>query len=236
MALGKKTVSALGATASLCILAGAYFGLAAPALAESGRISTEISSARSLGDAYSSKLQAFQSGDSEAAQSATAILDAFYAKVPESVDIESSARAIASALPSGVKLDSFDFGNTQPVAPIKVAGIPLGGFAPPAEFSGGSASETPAETNQETAVTDAGGSSENLAGDAAPQAADPNAASTGFSRTPFTITVSATSYDTLARYLDSLASQPRLMTVVSIDTTRSETVQATIYAFAYSGR
>lgn len=235
MALGRKTVNSLGALAAVGILAGAYFGVASPIIESNSKVEAELLQAQQIGASHTNKLSSFQGEGDDATRAATETMATFQSLVAGSIDIESASRAIASALPPGVKLESFDFGATQPVAAVQSAPLTITGFTAPAEFTGAApVAETPAETSQEDAVADAGAEKENLAPEAA-ASVDPSAPISGFNRVPFTIEVTANSYGELSEYLNSLSQQPRLMSVVSIDSNRSETVSATIYAFAFSG-
>lgn len=214
MPMGRRTINSIGAIAAVGIVAGVYFGIAAPILSQRAATETELQRAQTISEGYKAKLFAFRSGISDEAQEAQNTADLFQSLVPESIDIESASRAIAAALPAGVKLDSFSFGTAQQVASLASEPLTISGYAPPAEFGGKDAA---AKGGEATAV-------------------DPSAPISGFNRIPFTIKVTAGSYDELAEYLNGLAEQPRLMSVVSIDTSRSETVSATVYAFAFAGR
>lgn len=230
-----RTVNSLGVLAVAAILGGTYFGVVSPILAEKSSIELEIAQAEMIGQNYSTKLTNFQNGDSDESKAATDVMELFQGLVPETMDIESASRAIAASLPSGVKLDSFDFGAPTQVAPFKGSPMSISGFAAPSQFtSTGVVPPAPAETTQEDAVKNAGGSEQPAAG--GDQAVNPNAATSGFQQIPFTIQVSASSYSELAEYLNSLSDQPRLMSVVSVDSTRSDSVSAKIYAFAFSGK
>lgn len=214
MPMGRRTINSIGAIAAVGIVAGVYFGVAAPILSQRAATETELQQAQTLGEGYQTKLQNFRSGISDEAQEAQNTAELFQSLVSESIDIESASRAIAAALPPGVKLDSFNFGAAQQVATLASEPLTISGYTAPAEFGGEDAAATGGEA---TAV-------------------DPSAPISGFNRIPFTIKVTAGSYDELADYLNSLAEQPRLMSVVSIDTSRAETVSATVYAFAFAGR
>lgn len=237
MAMGKRTVNSLGVIAAAIILGGVYFGVASPILTQKAATEIELEQAKLIGQNYATKLSEFQGGQTDKTLAATQTMELFQGLVSESIDIESASRAIAASLPSGVKLDSFDFGSAQQVSSLQLTPLTISGFTPPAEFSGTApgAAQAPAAKNQQDAVKGAGGSKENLA-PAANGAVDPSALISGFNRIPFTIKVTADSYGELSEYLNSLSQQPRLMSVVSIDTSRSTSVSATIYAFAFAGR
>lgn len=213
MAMGRRTINSIGAIAAAGIVAGVYFGVASPILTQKSVKEGELQQAQMLGEGYQAKLDNFRGGISDEAQEATNTAELFRSLVSESIDIESASRAIASALPSRVRLDSFNFGAAQQVASLENVPLTIGGYTPPTEFGGGEGAATGEGT---TAV-------------------DPSAPISGFNRIPFTIKVTADSYDDLASYLNSLAEQPRLMSVVSIDTSRADTISATVYAFAFAG-
>lgn len=235
MAMGRKTVNSLGVLVAAVILGGSYFGIVSPIIAGNASAGQELEQAKIIGQSYASKLETFKNGATEETQAATDTMTAFQSLVAQSIDIESASRAIAAALPEGVRLESFNFGATQPAAEIQSVPLNIAGYVAPPEFSETAApAEGTGEQNQADSVDDAGGTEENLA--TGPTVVDPSAPISGFNRIPFTIKVTANSYPELAAYLDSLAQQPRLMSVVSIDSSRSEAVSATIYAFAYSGR
>jgi hypothetical protein len=238
MAMGKRTVNSLGVLGVALVLGGAYFGVAAPILSGKNAIELELQQAQQLGSSYEAKLLSFENGDSDATRAATDTMELFDGLVPDSLDIESASRAIAASLPSGVKLESFTFGATQQVSTFTGSPLGLTGFTPPTEFAAGdAAAPAPAApaAGEQDAVATANGTAAAPTAEVA-QGVDPNAPTAGFNRIPFTISVSAGSYAELSAYLNSLSEQPRLMSVVSVDSNRSDAVTATIYAFAYSGQ
>lgn len=236
MAMGKRTVNSLGVLGVALVLGGAYFGVAAPLIAGKNSVQIELDQAQQLELSYSAKLKNFQSGENDTTRQATETMNLFDGLVPDSIDIESASRAIASSLPSGVTLNSFTFGATEQVTSVTGTPLALTGFTPPSSFGAADAAATattpPAEQDP-VAATD--GSGETPVAEGA-QGVNPSAPASGFNRIPFTIEVSAGSYAELSDYLNSLAEQPRLMSVVSVDSSRSDAVTATIYAYAYSGQ
>lgn len=233
MAMGKNTVNAIGAVAAASILAGAWFGAASPLLNQKKEAESQMVQAEAIGKGYSNKLSGFQGDKNRTIEEASRTIGNFQSLVSKSIDIESASRAIANSLPSGVTLSSFDFGSAQSVAKLKSAPMTIDGYSAPSEFSSTSKPKSAKAQNETDTVAEAGGSTETASG---PKAVDPNAPITGFNRVPFTIKVTANSYDDLAKYLDKLKSQPRLMNVVSVDSSKTENVSATIYAFAFAGR
>lgn len=214
MALTKKTTNALGVVGVLAITSIITFGFIIPGVKQNAQISSSLAAAEATGEAQLETVKRAKGLDRNTAQSALSAKEEFTRKVPIHKDIESAARAIAAALPGGVSLRSFNFAGEQVLDPLQVVDIPLEGAAIPAEFASAGAAaapEAPAEGGEGAAPASTG----------------------GFQRVPFTIEVSASSYDVLAQYLDSLAKQDRLMTVVSINTTNSDSVSASVYAFAY---
>jgi len=239
MAMGKTGLNAVGGLIAAVIVAGGCFGIALPVLNGKANAEQELSSSRQLGETYTKKLTELSSGvtDPSQGQSVAVSLDEFKKLVPGSMDIESASRAIASALPSGVKLTGFNFGTAQPVASVELDKPALDGFKVPTGF-GEDASSAAASTS-----SSAGPSTGEASAD--PSAGTPGTASTagpstsgssnsgGFTRIPFTITVSADSYDGLADYINSLSNQPRLLSVISVSAARTESVTATVYAYAF---
>jgi len=235
MAMGKRTVNSLGVLGVVLVLGGAYFGVAAPLISEKNSVQIELDQAQQLELSYSAKLKNFQSGENDTTRQATETMELFDGLVPDSIDIESASRAIAASLPSGVTLNSFTFGDTQQVTTVTGSPLALTGFTPPESFAAveGTAATTAPPAEDPVAATDESGETPVAEG---AQGIDPNAPAAGFNRIPFTIDVSAGSYAELSAYLNSLAEQPRLMSVVSVDSSRPEGVTAKIYAYAYSGQ
>jgi len=236
MAMGKRTVNSLGVLGVALVLGGAYFGVAAPILAQKNSVGIELQQAQQIGTSYENKLTSFENGESDRTKQATDLMALFEGLVTDSIDIESASRAIATSLPSGVTLSSFTFGPAQPVSSIAGDPLALSGFTAPADFgaAGDGTAAAPAATGTESDAVESAGAAQTPA--EGTQGIDPNAPTAGFNRVPFTIEVSAASYAELSAYLNSLSEQPRLMSVVSVDSTRSDTVSATIYAYAYSGQ
>lgn len=230
-----KVNGLLGSVGILAIAAGTYFGVASPILEEKKTIQSEIERVDILNSSYASRISKFSSGDKmqEEVTDANRTVSSFSSLVPKSMDIESASRAIAASLPSGVKLESFNFSPVQKVATVKSNPLSIAGFKAPTEFAAAAPGAAPAEKAEKAAVDEAG--SEKTALGPGEKGTDPQAGVSGFNRVPFTIEVSADSYQALARYLDSLEEQPRLMTVLSVDSSRSDSVTAKIYAFAFAG-
>lgn len=232
----KRMIGTIGAFSAMVLIGGTYMGVVSPLLEEKQSVEMQIDNANTLNDSYLKKLSGFKSGENDETRKAADITATFNSLVAGSIDIESASRAIAASLPSGVKLSSFNFGAMQKVTSRQSSPVSISGFTAPSEFSN-KAEVAPAAkaTSQEDAVNEAGGSTENLA----PQKAagvDPAAPVSEFNRIPFTIEVSASSYGELSKYLDSLSQQPRLMNVVSVDSSRSDSVSAKVYAFAFAGK
>lgn len=225
MAMGRQATNILGSVGAAVILAGAYFGVAAPILNSTKSNEEELQSAKSMGTSYVQQLSQFKnSAQSPELQQATANLEEFKQLVPGSIDIESASRAIAGSLPSGVKLGAFNFGAAEQVSSLDLTTPPLSGFTPPKGFGGG----------------DSGASSNPISSSSSQPAANstgvPASGTTtnGFTRVPFTISVTAGNLDQLSEYLNQLSDQPRLISVVSVDSTNGDTVTATIYAYAFT--
>lgn len=233
----KRMIGTIGAFSAMVLIGGTYMGVVSPLLEEKQSIEMQIDNANTLNDSYLKKLSGFKGGENDETRKAADITATFNSLVAGSIDIESASRAIAASLPSGVKLTSFNFGAMQKVTSRQSSPVSISGFTAPSEFSNTKAEAAPAAkaASQEAAVNEAGGSTENLA----PQKAagvDPSAPVSEFNRIPFTIEVSASSYGELSKYLDSLSQQPRLMNVVSVDSSRSDSVSAKVYAFAFAGK
>lgn len=231
MAIGRQATNVLGSVLALGILAGAAFGVAVPILSEKSSNETQLTDAKQLNASYVQRLAQFSSeAQSPELQQATSNLEEFKQLVPGSIDIESASRAIADSLPSGVKLGSFNFGSPQQVSSLKVDPPKLNGFTAPTEFAqvGGGDTGTTSTGPSDSSSSSSTGGSDSSTGTGA------SATTSGFTRIPFTIEVTAGSYDQLAEYLNQLSNEPRLITVVSVDSSRAESVTAKIYAYAFA--
>lgn len=225
MAMGRQATNILGSLGVAVILAGAYFGVAAPILNSTRSNTEELQTARTVGNSYVQQLNQFKNNaQSPELQQATQSLEEFKQLVPGSIDIESASRAIAGSLPSGVKLGAFNFGAAEQVSSLKLTSPSLSGFTAPQGFGGGDSSSSSSSTS----------SSSSSSSTSSTEAPASGTATNGFTRIPFTITVTAGSLSELSEYLNQLSDQPRLISVVSVDSTNGESVSATIYAYAFT--
>lgn len=246
MAMGKRAVNALGGTVAAVLVAGGCLGVALPILNGNAKAEKELSSSREISSTYTKQLTRLSSGEQNSQnQQLEESIAKFKSLVPGSIDIESASRAIASALPEGVKLNSFNFGTAQAVTSLDATAPSLSGFTPPTSF-GDSAADAAASTSSSssssssTSTSSEADAAKSAAADTSTTTAESGTDSTakassteGFTQIPFTIEVSAGSYDELAQYINSLSNQPRLMSVVSVSSEKSDTVTAKVYAFAF---
>jgi len=207
----------------------------------------ELTTSKQLGESYTKKLTELSSGASNPNQgeSVAVSLDEFKKLVPGSMDIESASRAIASALPSGVQLTSFNFGSAQPVASVEIEKPALDGFKAPQGFGDDAAAASSSTSSSAGPSTGEASAAESAAASTGTPGSAPTAgpstpgsvATSDFTRIPFTIAVTAQNYDILSDYINSLSDQPRLLSVISVSADRSDAnaVSATIYAYAFVG-
>jgi len=242
MAMGKTGLNAVGGIIAAVIVAGGCFGIALPVIHGKSNAEKELTTSRQLGDSYTKKLTELSSGvtNPNQGQSVAVSLDEFKKLVPGSMDIESASRAIASALPDGVQLTSFNFGSAQPVTSVEVEKPALDGFKAPQGFGDDAAAATTSSAGPSTGEASATESAAASAGtpgssSTAGPSTSGSAAASGFTRIPFTIAVSAKNYDGLSDYINSLSDQPRLLSVISVSADRSDAdaVSATVYAYAF---
>lgn len=136
----------------------------------------------------------------------------FHALVANTKNIESASRAITSARNEGVKINSFNFLDQQEVIPIESPGSISDGYQPPQAFNIDVSHLKPQD------------------------ASESGSGMAGYSRIPAVIEVTAVNYESLSTYLNDLAHQPRLLTIISVDSSKTQNdgdISATIYAYAF---
>lgn len=224
MTLSKKTVQAISAGATVLILAVGGFS-ANLIHKNTENMKVEAETLQKANEANSNKIASLKNGTNTDIAAAQEVQSQFNTLITSDDDVESASRAIAEALPSGVKINSFTFGASSPVmAGGAKATVDLSGFTPTAtsgaSSSSSSSSDSKDDADKEKETSDEEGSGE-------------SSSATGLSQIPWTIVVTANSYEDLSSYLDNLATQPRLLKVLSVDTMRGDVVNATIYISAY---
>lgn len=136
----------------------------------------------------------------------------FHTLVANTKNIESASRAITASRNDGIKIDSFNFLDQQEVTPIESPGSISDGYQPPQSFNIDVSQLKP---------QDAGESGSGMS---------------GYSRIPIVVEVTAANYESLATYVNDLANQQRLITVISVDSSKTQNegdISATIYAYAF---
>lgn len=136
----------------------------------------------------------------------------FHTLVANTKNIESASRAITTARNDGVKINSFNFLDQQEVVPIESPGSISDGYQPPQAFAVDVSQLKPQE------------------------AGESGSGMSGYSRIPIVVEVTAVNYESLSTYLNDLANQQRLITIISVDSSKMQNegdISATIYAYAF---
>lgn len=207
MALSKKSITGLGTVMSIAIIAVSGFFVVKPSYEQAQENVTELETMKVETQVKQTRLQTLEEGVDDY-DDILAFVDRFLLSAPADEDIESASRAISDAVTPGIQIQSFTFGAPEPTSDYPVPEASLERSEPDSLDAGGSD------------ASDAGGASAGT-----------------FQRVPVQVTVSATSYAELSVYLDALANQNRLLTVLDVSGTNStENVTATIngYAFIYA--
>lgn len=215
--LSKNSVIGLGSAAIAALAIGSFFLVISPQLGAVEKLNTSISEAEEQAFNKGIKLNTLKE-ESPNISTITGNLQNLATSIPTSSNIGTVGEAVANAIPEGVRLTSFSHGTPVAFAPLTPPAVSLEN--PAAPFDSAAAPAAPAPT------TDADG--EPVAPAATPEAP-------AFQQIPLTITVSASNFEALNVYLDSLSNQPRLImvqSVVSDSSSRGEIV-GTIYAYAY---
>lgn len=223
MTLSKKTVQAIAAGATVLILAAGGFS-ANLIHKNTENMKSEAETLQKANESNSKKLVSLQKGSNTELAEAQEIQSQFNTLITSDDGVESASRAIAESLPPSVKIKSFTFAASSAVlAGGTKATVDLSGFTPTAATGGSSTSSSSSDDSKD------GDEKKSDSDDKGTE----SSATTGLSQIPWIIEVTADSYEDLASYLDNLANQPRLLKVTSVDTTRSDVVNATIYVSAY---
>lgn len=231
MQLNKKMIQGIGTTLSLAIVVGSGLFLVKPFYDQSNDNQMSLQEQQLITTQKTAKLSTLQKGVDNIDETEKDV-QKFLKAAPDNKDVESASRAISKALTDGVSINSFTFGKEENIkADPALAKIEpnLGEYTPPVKIedspgSGGAA-----------ASTEEGSADEKLE---------------LFHRIPLSISVKADSYEKLAKYVDSLSEQDRLIYVAGIsssgssssgndfaDTPSSEdskgSIEVTIYAYSY---
>lgn len=219
MALTSKSLGGLAALASIALCATTYFAVINPLNEQTAKGKQELSTVLDTTTFQQAKLAKIKNGAVDV-EKATSEVTKFLTLAPNNLDIESMSRAISNSVEGGIKLQSFNFGSISAVTDNK----PPTPSLTKQKAAGGSNSSTSSSGGS----TDASGSAKDL-----------------FSQIPITITVSASSYEALAEYMDNLAAQPRLVNVQQFTSNGSNggdaksggvTSTITALAYIYTGR
>lgn len=211
MAASRKSVRAVGMLMSTAVLAISGLLVVKPVYDDVTENQKELSSLEVVTDSKQSQLTVLEGGVSNY-EEIRGYVDQFLGKVPPFKDIESASRAISTAAVPGVKIYSFTFGTEENIDEYPIPAPNLQEYVPPAGFD---STVVAAEDEEPTAVDT-------------------------YHRVPVEISVSASDYNTLSLYLNNLSQQDRLLTVLSVNSTRegsadgkSSSISATIYAYAF---
>lgn len=213
MALNKLSVNSLGAIISVGVLAVSGFLIIQPLNASTETNTQNLNQAKTLTISKTAKLKKLEAGVSDFEQ-AKADTIRFLEQATSTKDIESASRSISKSLTKGVKLTSFQFGEPEAVDVLPEPTASLSGYTTPIQFGG----KAPAKAK------------------GADGAAAPTASAKGFQRVPVQVVVTAKSYNDLSKFLDSIADQKRLLSVVAVDSSKGSfegEVKATVSAYAF---
>ena len=224
MELSKSTTQGVGALVLVGILAATGFFVVKPQVEEAFSLQKETQSVRDTTAIREIRLIKLETESSNLSQ-LTADVDDLLLRIPSEKSVTDIAGAIIEAMPPGVYLQSFSHGNIDPTQPSFTAPeVSLKALEPPFQL-------------QTELVTVAPKAEEDEDGN--PVVAEPvEEASPALAGAPFILTVRASSYETLANFLDIMQFQKRLITTTAITSSidaESGQVTATIYAYAYTG-
>ena len=213
MAMGKNGVQAVGALLSIGVLAISGLFVAKPLYDDASESKAELSTMQQATADKQAQLTTLENGVDNYDE-IQAYVDNFLNSVSSVKDLESASRSISSAAVPGITINSFDFGTEENIEASEVPEAVLGDYTPPAGFDNLASSEGSSSEEGESASADS------------------------FHRIPIQIDVTATDYNTLSTYMDNLAQQKRLLNVVSVNSTKNSSseateITATIYAYAF---
>ena len=211
MALSKKSITGLSAFLSCAVIAVSGLLVVKPAYDQAQLNREELSTMQTDTAIKEARLKTLEEGV-ENYEEIQAYIDTFLKYAPAEKDIESASRAISTALTPGTRIVSFTFGTEEAAAKYPV---------PEASLDGQSGTESSGDTS---ASSGGDGETEVTAGT--------------FQRMPIEVQVTSESYEALSEYVDNLAQQERLVTVLSVNSSGGgeNGVTATIkgYVFIYS--
>lgn len=220
MALSKKSITGLGTLMSVAVIAISGFLVVKPSYEQAQDNRSELSTLQTETTTKTERLKVLEEGVDNYDE-IQAYVDTFLKYAPANKDIESASRAISNAVVPGTNIVSFTFGSEEAATEYEV---------PKASIDGGTtAASSSSSSSSTTASTDA-------------SATGTSTASAGtMQRVPVEISVTSSSYENLSQYLDSLAQQQRLLTIISVASSGGAAnaegggVSATIngYAFVY---
>lgn len=221
MALDKNAIRGIGLLAFVGVLAASGFFVAKPQIEEGFKLASEtadVNQATSTREVRLVKLQ----NEKENMAGLSEEVDGLLGKIPSDKKVSGIAEAVIQSMPAGVQLLTFSHGDLV-AGPPPYASPKVALSSPPAPFTltspGAAASETDDEEKDSTTAKPA------------------EEGTPAFALAPFTVTVSASSVESLTEYLDILQNQDRLVSVVSVTSTgmgAGETT-ATIYGYAFAG-
>lgn len=222
--LNKTSIQSIGVTLSVAVLAVTGIFVAKPLFDSTSESKVALEEQKMVTLSKTGKLAQLEEGVDNIEETQS-FVDKFLVSAPNNKDVESASRAISTALISGVNISSFTFGQEENIEKSEVPKATLGEYVPPMELSDGAEAAPPAEGEAD---------------------GDKKGALETFHRIPMQITVNADSYNKLAEYVDELAKQKRLISIVSVNSTKGSggaemaggeasggNVEATIYAYAF---
>lgn len=229
MALSKTSIQGIGVTLSVAVLAATGFFVAKPLYDSTTETKVSLEEQKIVTMSKTGKLAQLEKGVDNIEETQK-FVDDFLVSAPSNKDVESVSRAISTALISGVKISSFNFGAGENIEAAEVPKAALGEYVAPMELGDGT--EAPAAAPAE--------------GEEGAATGEKKEALDTFQRVPVQITVNADSYKKLSEYVDELADQKRLVNVISVTSTKggggtgmtgeagsAGSVEATIYAYSF---
>lgn len=229
MELSKSATQGLGMLALVGVIAAAGMLVVKPQVEEAFSLQSQIQEVKDTTSLREIRLVKLQTESSNLEQLTSDVNDLLL-RIPSEKNVTDMAGAVIEAMPPGVYLDSFSHGNIDAKQPeFEEPEVSLIALEPPFELEVGTdkpkPSDTEAEEGEEAAPT-------------APVKEEEEEAAPPLAGAPFILTVKASSYETLANFIDIMQFQKRLITTTAITSSIDEEtgqVTATIYAYAYTG-
>lgn len=221
MALTKKSIKGLGALLSITAIAASGLLAVRPLYNQIIENQEKYENMQVITLTKESKVSMLENGV-ENIEETKAFVNRFLLYAPKAKSIETISRAISDATIEGVSISTFNFGEPENLKDYEIPDTTLEGYNPPVDLDAAARARQEEQRAQAEASED---------GEVAPATAPEY-----FQRIPTVITVNASDHATLARYLDNLAQQDRLIVVVGIDTEKTDPempLSATIYAHAF---